>query len=51
MLLEILNLLMGMVTTMWKVVIALFIRFNGELLEHTYKTSISECLKKRIMET
>jgi hypothetical protein len=37
---------------MWKLVIALCLfGSNGELLEHTYKTSISECLKsKRIME-
>ena len=37
---------------MWKVVIALCLfGSNGELLEHTYKTSISDCLKsKRIME-
>jgi hypothetical protein len=37
---------------MWKLVIALCLfSSNGELLEHTYKTSISECLKsKRIME-
>ena len=37
---------------MWKLVIALCLfGSNGELLEHTYKTSISDCLKsKRIME-
>ena len=37
---------------MWKLVIALCLfGSNGELLEHTYKESISECLKsKRIME-
>ena len=37
---------------MWKLVISLCLfGSNGELLEHTYKTSISECLKsKRIME-
>ena len=37
---------------MWKLVIALCLfGSNGELLEHTYKASISDCLKsKRIME-
>ena len=37
---------------MWKLVIALCLfGSNGELLEHTYKSSISDCLKsKRIME-
>ena len=37
---------------MWKVIIVLCLfSGNGELLEHTYKTSTSECLKsKRIME-